>query len=178
MSGHPKHTAPGVPRCMQHSPSCLPLASSRRIHSPESAIVKLVRILGPHPSDPGSSPGGGSGTSSLLAGWVHHSDSLPPRHSSTLVKWPESSACPLCHGGFHVRAPQAHCPWSSPLHAAFAQLSPAEVITSHPQPRIRYSLAGQDTRPSPERTRFKSRWRKRYGIEGVEVRAQDWRVFT
>ena len=26
---------------------------------PESAIVQLVRILGPHPSDPGSSPGGG-----------------------------------------------------------------------------------------------------------------------
>ena len=24
-----------------------------------SAIVQLVRILGPHPSDPGSSPGGG-----------------------------------------------------------------------------------------------------------------------
>ena len=29
-------------------------------HHPNSAIVQLVRILGPHPSDPGSSPGGGS----------------------------------------------------------------------------------------------------------------------
>ena len=31
-------------------------------HPVSSAIVWLVRILGPHPSDPGSSPGGGMTT--------------------------------------------------------------------------------------------------------------------
>ena len=35
------------------------VVAGRRSH-PESAIVLLARILGSHPSDPGSSPGGGS----------------------------------------------------------------------------------------------------------------------
>ena len=37
----------------------------------KSAIVYLVRILGPHPSDPGSSPGGGT---------------FPPEHKDLLME--------------------------------------------------------------------------------------------
>ena len=35
---------------------------------PESAIVELVRILGSHPSNPGSSPGGGIRTNICALG--------------------------------------------------------------------------------------------------------------
>ena len=73
---------------------------------------------------------------------------------STMVRRTKACACPPWPYG------SLHGPRNSTLHPAFTQTFAAALIASHPQPKIRYSLAGQDTRPSPERPGFESRWRK------------------
>ena len=79
--------------------------------------------------------------------------SMPPMTRPTIVKLARKPlhACgcdrPMRPAG-PVQAP-AVCCMLRVVHAAYDQ--------------IRYSLAGQDTRPSPERPGFESWWRKSYG---------------
>ena len=64
----------------QRGASATAKARARQRRLAESAIVELVRILGPHPSDPGSSPGGG-----IFAGRVDPAPSTSERQKAKCI---------------------------------------------------------------------------------------------